>query len=424
MLAGLFRPQESRAVSYQDVWGSGDTWAPDGTYGPIEALKLSAVIACIDLRAKTIGQLPISAYRPGDNGIPELVPTQPALIEAPSKLPRSQWLRQMSVSRDLWGNAFGAILGRDAAGWPTAVEWLDPAVTVVRERSTLARPEVTYNGREFPYSDLLVVPGFPMPGSAFGISPLQGSGLVELSHRAQEFGRDWFRNGAVPSTVIRSDEVLDADTAARIRDRAVAAWRKRRPAVLGSGLTVEHVKVNAEESQFLGTMRAAQAEICQVFGVPPEKIGVAPTGGSSVTYQNREQQVQQFLVDGINADLVLIQEVLGAAIPPGMFVRINTGALLRSDLAARYASYQVALDAGFLTKDEVRALEERAPIPETAESISARDLAELLQKVYLAVDVVVSADEARDLARSAGANLVGSLPAPPAPPAPTPGGPA
>lgn len=423
MLADLFRTQEARSISYQDVWGSGEAWAPDGTYGPLEAIRLSAVVACVDLRAKTIGQLPLNAYRDGANGIPELVPTQPTLIAAPSRLPRSQWLRQMSVSRDLYGNAFGAILARDAAGWPTMVEWLDPSSVVVRELSTLGRPEVTYNGSPFPYSDLLVVPGFPMPGSAFGICPLERSGLVELAHRAQEFGRDWFRNGAVPSTVISSDEMLEPGDAVRIRDAAVAAWRKRRPAVLGSGLKVEHVKVNAEESQFLGTMRQAQTDICQVFGVPPEKIGVA-AAGSSVTYANREQQVQQFLVDGINADLVLIQEVLGAAIPPGQFVRINTGALLRSDLAGRYASYQVALDAGFLTLDEVRALEERAPLPDTADSISARDLAELLQKVYLAVDVVVTADEARDLARSAGANLVGSLPSPaPAPPAPSPGGP-
>ena len=331
MLAGLFRTQEARSVSFQDVWGAGDAWSPPGHYGTREALELSAVIACVDLRAKTIGQLPISAYRAGVGGLPELVPVQPTLIASPSRLPRSQWIRQMSVSRDLYGNAFGSIVGRDAGGWPTYLEWLDPSAVVVREASTLGRPEVTYNGRPFPFEDMIVVPGFPVPGSAFGIAPLERSGLVELSHRAQEFGRDWFRNGAVPSTVISSDVELDATSAAQIRDAAVAAWRRRRPAVLGSGLKVEHVKVNAEESQFLGTMRQAQADICQVFGVPPEKIGAAGGGGSSVTYANREQAVQQFLVDTVNAELVLIQEVLTSNLPGGMFVRINTGALLRSD---------------------------------------------------------------------------------------------
>lgn len=60
---------------------------------------------------------------------------------------------------------------------------------------------------------------------------------------------------------------------------------------------------------------------------------------------------------------MLIQEVLGAALPRGQFVRINTGALLRSDLKGRYESYKIALDAGFLTLDEVRELEERRPLP-------------------------------------------------------------
>ena len=44
------------------------------------------------------------------------------------------------------------------------------------EGSTLGRPEVTYNGRPFPFHDMIVVPGFPMPGSAFGIAPLERSG--------------------------------------------------------------------------------------------------------------------------------------------------------------------------------------------------------------------------------------------------------
>lgn len=412
MLGGLLSGAERRAVSFQDVWGSGGDWSKDGAYSVLDGLKLSAVIACVNLRANTIGQLPISAYRPGPNGLPVLVPTQPKLIAAPSKMPRSFWLRQMSISRDLWGNAFGAIIARDAAGWPSAVEWLDPTKVHITETATMVRPRVTYNGQLFPLEDLVVVPGFPVPGSQFGISPLQRSGLVELSHRAQEFGRDWFRNGAVPSSIIRSDQPLDQETADRIRERVSSSWRRRRPAVLGSGLTVEHVKVDADESQFLATMRHVQVDICQVFGVPPEKIGVA-SSGSSVTYANREQQVQQFLVDSINADLVLIQEVLGALLPRPQFVRFNTGALLRSDLKSRYDSYKVALDADFLTVDEVRELEERPPIGDRSEELtSARDIAELIQKVYLGVGVVLSAEEARALANRAGAGLEGPLPAP------------
>lgn len=359
MLGGFLRGREERAITYQSVWGRGDTWAPEGTYNVADGLKLAAVVACVNLRANLIGQLPIAAYRMSD-GMPVEVSPQPQLIANPSRVPRSFWLRQMSISRDLFGNAFGSIVSRDAMGWPTGVEWLNPADVVVDESSPIAT--VTYRGQPFPLTDLLVVPGFPMPGSQFGISPLERSGLIELSHRAQEFGRDWFRNGAVPSSIIYSQNELDREQAEGIRDAVTSSWRKRRPAVLGAGLKHEAVEVKQDESQFLNTMRHVQTEICQVFGVPPEEIGVA-TSGQSVTYANREQRAQQILVNGINADLVLIQEVFTAQLPRPQFVRFNTGALLRSDLSTRYTSYSTAISAGFLTVDEVRELEDRPPLP-------------------------------------------------------------
>ena len=46
---------------------------------------------------------------------------------------------------------------------------------------------------------------------------------------------------------------------------------------------------------------------------------------------------------------------------------------------------------------------------------NARQIAEIIQKVYLGVGIVVSADEARTIANQAGAGLVGSLPVEPAP---------
>ena len=41
---------------------------------------------------------------------------------------------------------------------------------------------------------------------------------------------------------------------------------------------------------------------------------------------------------------------------------------------------------------------------------SARDIAEVIQKIYLGVGIVLSADEAREIVNRFGANLTGSLP--------------
>lgn len=357
---GLFLT-ERRSVTPGDLWASDGDWMTTRGYSVADAIKLSAVVACVNLRANLIGQLPYAAYRLVD-GSPVQVPVQPKQIESPSRLPRSFWLRQMSISRDLWGNAVGVIAGRDAAGYPKGWEWVDPSRVTFDESGP--DPVVRINGQVVPMVDLVVVPGFPVPGSMFGISPLQRSGLVELSHRAQEFGRDWFRNGTVPSVVLKSSvEDLTADQADGVRDRVTSNWRRRRPAVLGAGWDLEVLKMNADESQFLATMRHAQVDICQVFGVPPEEIGVA-TSGQAVTYANREQKAQQVLVNTMNVEFVLVQEVFTAQVPRPQFVRFNTGALLRTDLKTRYESYAIGISSGFLDVDEVRALEDRPPMPE------------------------------------------------------------
>ena len=361
MLGRLGRT-ERRDVSYQDVWGRGDAWPAPEARASKDSLALSAVVACVNLRANTLAQLPLKAYRTGPDGLPVEVPRQPLLVEAPSTLPRSQWLRQMSISRDLFGNAFGIIAGRDAAGWPTAVEWLDPTKVSTRQDFHGAPLVYSYKGEPLPTEDVFLVPGFPVPGSPLGISPLERSGLVELSHRAQDFGRDWLKNSAVPSAILYAEAELDAEQAERIRSSVQSSWRKRRPAVLGSGLRYERVGVDAEDSQFLETMAHAGRDICRIFGVDPAWVGLGG-GGSSLTYQNLADRLTSFMASTMNAELVLIQEVLTANVPRPQFVRFTTGAFLRSDLSSRYASYSTAISSGFLTVDEVRELEDRGPMP-------------------------------------------------------------
>ena len=133
--------------------------------------------------------------------------------------------------------------------------------------------------------------------------------------------------------------------------------------MLDSRLKYERVAVAANESQFLETTRAAAAEIAISFNLPPDKINAAASG-STITYANREQNEQQYLIDSINPDLVVIQETMSLrALPGTMYARWNTAAFLRSDMLTRYKAHGMALRDGWRNADEVRALEEEDAIP-------------------------------------------------------------
>jgi HK97 family phage portal protein len=367
---GLFRRggDDQRSISYQDVWGRGGDWkSSNQKYTGLDALKISTVVACVRRRSSLLSQLPFEAYRNDADGFAVPMPRQPVLIENPSAhVSRSAWIAQMSVSRDLWGNAFGWISSRDGGGYPTAVDWLNPDnVMAYTESGVSMAVRFRVNGAEVPPDSIMMIPSLLLPGSPIGIPPLQYSGLIDLGNMAQKFGSDWFRNGAVPSSILYSDRVLDEDEAQRIRDVTVKSWRNRTPAVLGSGLRLESVKVDSAGTSegFLDTSRQVQAEICQVFGVPVQAFGIS-TGGTSLTYANLEQQTQSELVTGLNSDIVALQEHLTAALPRPQFVKANPAALLRSDVKTSYETLAIGIAAKFLTIDEARAKLDMPPMPE------------------------------------------------------------
>ena len=91
-----------------------------------------------------------------------------------------------------------------------------------------------------------------------------------------------------------------------------------------------------------------------VFGVPPEMVAAA-VAGQSVTYSNIETKPLALLKFGVGPWLVGLQAGLDDLLPGGIVGRFDPAGLLRADLKTRCESYQIAIDGGWLTVDEVRA---------------------------------------------------------------------
>lgn len=352
---------ESRAVSYQDVWGSDTEYRRETAPEPaLRAIRLAAVFASVRLIGVSFAQIPWHGYRDGSKAP---ISPAPTILERPSGLVTpSAWRFQLAASLALWGNAYGKVATRDRLGYPTTVEWLAPDSVNV-ERTGGRKVYTDTLGR--PISDVLHVPFQPLPGQVVGMAPLAHAGLVELGREAQEFGRRWFTEGATPSAILYSDTDLAPEESRKLSDRLFNRLRRRRrPVVLGAGLKYEQVSVGANESQFLETVRENRTEIATVFGVPPEMVAGA-VGGSSITYASREQRSLDFLTFCLNGYLVAAQDVLsGDCLPRGQVARPATGALLRSDLLTRYQAHELAIRSGIETVDEGRDVEDREPLPD------------------------------------------------------------
>jgi len=326
-----------------------------------QALRLSAVWACRRLLADTISTLPVDAFRTGSR---QPVDPAPSILTMPAAdTPIDEWLDQVVMSATGGGNAFGLVVARAGAAMrPTQLEPLDPArvVPVVRPDRTI---EWRLDGREIDKADLWHFRRYPVPGRPLGLSPIAyHAETVGLGLAAQGYGAQYFGDAADPRGLLSTDQHLSRGQAMQVHDVWMAMKKDRRDiAVLGNGVKWERVAIAPEESQFLETQKFSVAQVCRIYGVPPEMV--ASEAGGSLTYANVEQRDLSLLKYAIGPWLRRLETRLSMLLPRGMYAKFNAGGLLRTDLKTRYESYEIGLRAGFLTVDEARELEDREPLP-------------------------------------------------------------
>lgn len=335
------------------------------------AKRQSAVWACIDLIAGLISTLPVDEFRREADRKVEL--DKPGIFVAPDgMLTLSGWLYQLLESLLTKGNAYGLVLTRDREGWPTKIQLVSNDLVQVEQQGVPYGPfRWKLNGKPIrrfdPVSgdgDLWHIPAYLVAGSPIGLSPVSYAALtIGTGLGAQEFGARWFRDNATPSAVLKNEKDANRTTAQLVKQRWTEALSgNREPVVLAGGWEYEAIQVQANESQFLETIRASVADIARFFRVPPSEIGAAIEGDSD-TYANDEQRSIALLKYTINPWLVRLEESLTGLRPRGRFVKFNIDALLRTDLMTRYQAHELAIVTGWRNVDETRAIEDMAPLP-------------------------------------------------------------
>lgn len=350
------------------LWDVGEAWPGPSTMagvnvGPDTALRLAAVWACVRILSDVVSTLPLdltdeATRRPVD---------KPTILVRPSAYCGwHEWIGQVMWSTLLTGAAYGLIVARSGAGMqPTQIELIDPArVTVVLKPDRLT-VEYRFDGQVIERGEeLWVFNGHRFPGIPWGLSPIRyHAETIGLGIAAGRWGGSFFGRECRPAGVLTFDGTANDDDIRELTEH----WREqhmgvRRIAVLEKGLDYKPIEVPPEEAQFLDTQRLNLQQICGIYGVPVELIGSGVTG-ESITYSNVVDRPLTLLKFGVQPWLVRLEAALAELLPRGMVAKFDPAGLLRADQKTRYESYTMALDAGWLTVNEVRAQEDLPPLP-------------------------------------------------------------
>lgn len=339
-----------------------------GTIG--KALGHPAVFRSINKIAGIVAQMPVASMRGGS----KVSPT-PALLRSPAGgMSRpSEWKRTAATSM----LAAGAVAGLVDSDRPSRVDLIDPK----RVRFDEDKQQWLLDHKpieRFPVGRLWYVPLMTLPGSPVGVNPLEYARRTTYAGlAAQEFGGNFFSGGGHPTAIVapEKDPGVEGAKALKEKVRETTSGTSREPLILPQSVKWIPLQINPDDSQFIELMGFSSAQLAGFFGLQPEHIG-APVEGSGIQYSNRENRQQDLLQDAIMPVVLPLEEALSELLPTGQEAKFNPEGLLRADQAARFATYesnariQQMTGQPIYTNEEIRALENRAPLPPAEETNS------------------------------------------------------
>lgn len=367
------RRQPSDTELFSLMLGGGPSYA-----GPVvneeNAMRSSAVYACIRVISETIASLPLVLYRQSgrDKSRATDLPLYPVLHDlANPEMTSMEWGELMFAHCLLRGNGWSEkeldFRGNTVALWP-----LNPAMMEGWKR---INGELVWLYRT-PDNVLRAIPGYRihhLKGLGDGMT---GDSVVRhwakqsigLSLGAEEYGARFYSNGARPGLILRHPGKLNDKAMARLRESFAMEHQglsnAHRTKILEEGMDVTTVGIPPNEAQFLETRKFQVEEIARVFRVPLHLIGSL----EHATFSNIEQQALEFVIFTLRPWFVrhekaIYRDLLSPKERVNVYAKYIAEGLLRGDMASRYAAYTSGITAGHMTRNEARELEDRDPLP-------------------------------------------------------------
>jgi HK97 family phage portal protein len=365
--------EEQRAIG----GGWGNDWWRDGTnkYAGVainqdNALDIAPLYSAVKLYADTVAALPWGAYI-RDAGTRRPV-ARPRWMETP--IPNNpnftgfDLRHKMVTSLLLDGNCF-LLTMRDSTGAVVELRVLDPrkvAIKVLPDGTPEYHIKSDQGTGVFGTDEIVhITLQGPITEDLRGLSPVEHHRVtLGLAAATQLFGAKFFEQGASPSGIIKVPGELTSDQAESLRAsfgrKHEGVDKMHRVAVLTGGADFTTMSFKPADLALVDTMHWGVESIARIYGVPLQYLQYP---GGNTSYNSAESLGQAWLVLGLGPLIARLEAALQRLVVGNTtFIKFNLDALLRATTKERYDAYAVAVNNGWLSVNEIRQLEDRAPI--------------------------------------------------------------
>lgn len=324
-----------------------------------EALGMIAVYRASQVISTSVMQLSFDAYRNDEQIDKPLILRKPDPDES-----LSAFSEKTALSLVLNGNSFWRVF-RDNQGRVTGLRVLNPHDVVIDADAEGTVTGYQYRGRTYTKTEVKHLSHMRVAGTPRGRGPIQAAqSELRGALDTRDYSSNWYQDAGVPTGILSAKTPLNADQAAQ----AKAQWEAtqggtRGPAVLSGDWSYQPVYLSPEDAQWVAVRQFDTTAIARLFGIPAGLM-LAAVEGSSMTYSNISQAWVEFQRFTLSRYVIEIEDALSDLLPRGTEVKANYGALLAPDALTRSQLHTAATQAGWMSINEVRAIEGLEPAPD------------------------------------------------------------
>lgn len=349
----------------------------DTTINSTTAMKYTAVFSCVRVLGETLASTPIKIYKTdekGDRISVKDINLYDILHNKPNEEMSPFNFKEMCMNNlNLGGNAVceklvnkkGDLVGLYPYKWQN--------VQIKRNKDT-NKLEYHIKGENVVGKVLSKDQVFHIPGLSFdgivGLSPIEYvSKAINLGLSYESFGVNFYKNGANPSIALQYPNALDDVAFERLKKEFAKAYQglanTGKPLILEDGATVKEMTIKPVDAQLLESKRFQLEDIARIYRVPMHLIqDLSRSTNNNIEHQSLEFVMYTMLPwfqrweENINMQLLTMEQR-----KQGYYVEFKIDNLLRGDAVSRAQAYATGRNAGYLSVNEIRKLENMNPIP-------------------------------------------------------------
>lgn len=323
-----------------------------------EALNIPSVKSCIKFIADTVSMLPIKLYKENKGKTEEVkVDVRVKLLndEPGDTLDAVQFWR--AVISDYFLGKGGYIYINKHLNNIESLHYVDESyVSILKNTDPIFKSyKILVNGKQYwPYEFIKILRN--TKDGAEGTSIIDENNLIlSVAYNSLIFEETLVKKGGNKKGFVKSPRKLTQDAIDKLKE----AWRKLysnnsdNVVILNDGLEFQEASNTSVEMQLNENKETNSAEICKIFNIPENIIrGTASRQEYTNAFKMGVMPVLKTIECALNRELLLESE------KSSFYFAFDTKEMLKGDIKERYEAYKTAIEANFMSVDEVRYMED------------------------------------------------------------------